>query len=118
MVTGDAAQAVIRLSGSLFAVGVRLAFPIVALLFMAEVALALLGRVNSELHISSHSFPLKILITLLMLGLRAGSLRTGTFTAHTPTRCLERSGFNPAVICHGRQQQDRKADTAAHSQSA
>lgn len=68
VVTGDAAQAVIRLSGSLFAVGVRLAFPIVALLFMAEVALALLGRVNSQLHISSHSFPLKILITLLMLG--------------------------------------------------
>jgi flagellar biosynthesis protein FliR len=35
---------------------------------MAEVALALLGRVNSQLHISSHSFPLKILITLLVLG--------------------------------------------------
>lgn len=68
ILTGDAVQAVIRLSSSLFAVGVRLAFPIVALLFMAEVALALLGRVNSQLHISSHSFPLKILITLMMLG--------------------------------------------------
>ena len=68
VVTEDAAQAIIRLSASLFAAGVRLAFPIVALLFMAEVALALLGRVNSHLHISSQSFPLKILLTLMVLG--------------------------------------------------
>lgn len=67
-VTGDMAVTVVRVGSSLFAVGVRLAFPIVALLFMAEIALALIGRVNSQLHMSAHSFPMKIMIALLMLG--------------------------------------------------
>ncbi|MBV8572357.1 MAG: flagellar biosynthetic protein FliR [Acidobacteriaceae bacterium] len=66
-ITGDIAGAIIQLSGSLFAVGVRLALPVVALLFMTELALALLGRVNSQLHASSHSFPIKIMVTLVML---------------------------------------------------
>jgi flagellar biosynthesis protein FliR len=68
VVTGDMAETVVRVSSSLFSVGVRLAFPIAALLLMTEIALALLGRVNTQLHMSSQSFPIKIMVTLLMLG--------------------------------------------------
>jgi flagellar biosynthesis protein FliR len=51
----------IRLGASLFAVGVRLALPVVALLVMVDVALALMGRLNQQLHLLSLAFPAKML---------------------------------------------------------
>jgi flagellar biosynthetic protein FliR len=57
----------IRLGGSLFAVGVRLALPVVALLVMVDVALALMGRLNQQLHLLSLAFPAKMLVALLVL---------------------------------------------------
>jgi len=63
-----AAQLAIRLGASLFAVGVRLALPIVALLVMVDVALALMGRLNQQLQLISLAFPAKMLTTLLVLG--------------------------------------------------
>jgi flagellar biosynthetic protein FliR len=62
-----AAQAVIRLGASLFAVGVRLALPVVALLVMVDVALALLGRLNQHLQLLHLAFPAKMLTALLVL---------------------------------------------------
>jgi flagellar biosynthesis protein FliR len=38
------------------------------LLLMTDLALALLGRISSQLHLSSHAFPAKMLLTLLTLG--------------------------------------------------
>jgi flagellar biosynthetic protein FliR len=61
------AQSLIQLGTSLFSVGLRLAFPVVALLVMMDVALALLGRVNAQLQLLSLAFPAKMLITLLVL---------------------------------------------------
>lgn len=61
------AQTVVRLGGTLFSVGLRLAFPVIGLLLMAEIALALVGRINSQLHLSMHAFPMKIMISLLVL---------------------------------------------------
>jgi flagellar biosynthetic protein FliR len=61
------AEALIRLGSSLFSTGVRLALPVVALLVMVDVALALMGRLNSQLQLLSLAFPAKMLTALLVL---------------------------------------------------
>ena len=61
------AEPLIRLGSSLFSVGVRLALPVVGLLVMVDVALALLGRLNSQLQLLSLAFPIKMLLSLLVL---------------------------------------------------
>jgi flagellar biosynthetic protein FliR len=61
------ADALIRLGSKLFSTGVRLALPVVALLVMVDVALALMGRLNSQLQLLSLAFPAKMLTALLVL---------------------------------------------------
>ena len=61
------ADSLIRLGSSLFSTGVRLALPVVALLVLVDVALALLGRLNSQLQLLSLAFPAKMLTALLVL---------------------------------------------------
>ena len=61
------AEAIIRLGSSLFAFGLRLALPVIALLLMVDIALALLGRLNQQLQLLSLAFPLKMLTALLVL---------------------------------------------------
>jgi flagellar biosynthetic protein FliR len=61
------ALTVIRLGASLFAVGMRLALPVVALLVMVDVALALTGRLNQQLQLIHLAFPAKMLTALLVL---------------------------------------------------
>jgi flagellar biosynthetic protein FliR len=63
----SAAESLIRLGAVLFSTGVRLALPVVALLVMVDVALALLGRLNSQLQLLSLAFPAKMLTALLVL---------------------------------------------------
>jgi len=62
-----AAEMMIRLGAGLFSVALRLALPVVALLMMVDVALALLGRLNSQLQLLSLAFPAKMLTALLVL---------------------------------------------------
>lgn len=62
-----AAPALIGLGAKLFSVGLRLAFPVVALLVMVDVALALLGRVNAQLQLLLLAFPVKMALTLVVL---------------------------------------------------
>ena len=62
-----AGLALIRLGSVMFSVGVRLALPVVALLVMVDVALALLGRINSQLQLLSLAFPAKMLTGLMVL---------------------------------------------------
>jgi len=64
----DTAGQLIRLTGIVLSVGVRLALPVVALLMMVDVALALLGRLNAQLQLLTLAFPLKMLVGLMMLG--------------------------------------------------
>lgn len=61
------AQIVVEMMGSLLSIGIRLALPVVAVLVMIDVALALLGRLNSQLHMMSLAFPIKMLAALLVL---------------------------------------------------
>jgi flagellar biosynthetic protein FliR len=80
----SAAGAVARLGGTLFAFGVRLAMPVVALLLLVDVALALLGRLNQQLQLLSLAFPLKMLVALLVLGWTAAAFPRvlGELSAH------------------------------------
>ena len=64
---GPAVEAVVRLGGGLFATGVRLALPVLALLALVDVALALIGRLNAQLQLLTLAFPLKMLVAVLML---------------------------------------------------
>lgn len=66
-VTEDLAKTVIQLSANVFSVGLRVALPVVGLILMTEIALALLGRINSQLHMGMQAFPAKMLLTLLSL---------------------------------------------------
>ena len=63
----------VECAGTLFGVGLRLALPILALLLIADLTLALLGRINNQLQLLTLAFPLKMLITLLMMALLMGT---------------------------------------------
>jgi flagellar biosynthetic protein FliR len=62
------AEALLRLGGDMLALAVRLALPCLALLILADVALALVGRLNAQLQLLTLAFPLKMMGTLLLLG--------------------------------------------------
>jgi len=58
---------VLRLGGGIFAVGLRMAMPVMALLLLLDVALALLGRIQQQLQLLSLAFPVKMLAALALL---------------------------------------------------
>jgi flagellar biosynthetic protein FliR len=61
------AEAIIRFGSSVFATGLRLALPVIALLLLVDVCFALLGRLNSQLQLLSVAFPAKMLAALALL---------------------------------------------------
>ncbi|HEX4167523.1 MAG TPA: flagellar biosynthetic protein FliR [Bryobacteraceae bacterium] len=65
--TQNLAKEVIHVGAGIFSFGLRLALPIIGLLLMTEVTLALLGRINAQLHVGQHAFPVKMMVTLLVL---------------------------------------------------
>jgi flagellar biosynthesis protein FliR len=72
--TAVTANSVIRLSSTIFTTGLKLALPMIALMVMVDLALALLGRINSHLQLLSLAFPAKMLASLAMLSAIAGLL--------------------------------------------
>jgi flagellar biosynthetic protein FliR len=66
------ADSVIHLSSTIFSTGLRMALPVIALLVMVDLALALLGRINSQLQLLSLAFPAKMLAGLALLTAIAG----------------------------------------------
>lgn len=58
---------IVRLSGGMFSIGLRLAMPVIALLLLIDMALALLGRIQQQLQLLSLAFPVKMLATLALL---------------------------------------------------
>lgn len=71
LITNATADTLIRLGSTIFSVGVRLAFPVVALMVMVDVALALLGRINAQLQLGSLTFPAKMLAGLAIIAAMA-----------------------------------------------
>jgi flagellar biosynthesis protein FliR len=63
--------ALIRAGTGIFVTGLRLAMPVLALLLLVDIAIAVLGRIQAQLHLLPLSFSIKLLAGLLML---AGSL--------------------------------------------
>jgi flagellar biosynthesis protein FliR len=62
---------IVRLGGGMFALGLRLAMPVIALLLMLDLALALLGRMQQQLHLLSLAFPVKMLAATAVLAMLA-----------------------------------------------
>jgi flagellar biosynthetic protein FliR len=66
--------------GRFFVAALEIAAPVMAVLFLAELALGLVGRAVPTLNVFSMSFPLKILLTLSLAGM-AMTLLPGAVTA-------------------------------------
>ncbi|MBI3679856.1 MAG: flagellar biosynthetic protein FliR [Acidobacteria bacterium] len=66
-------EGLIGFGSAMWTTALRLALPVVALLLMLDVALALVSRVNAQLQLLALAFPAKMLATLAMLALLAGS---------------------------------------------
>jgi flagellar biosynthetic protein FliR len=65
--------------GRFFVAALEIAAPVLAVLFLAELALGLIGRAVPSLNVFAMSFPIKILLTLAVAGL-ALSLLPGAVT--------------------------------------
>ncbi len=59
--------AMIKLAGALFAFGARFAAPVIAVVLIANVALAVLGRAAPQLNVLTVSFPVQITLGLFTL---------------------------------------------------
>jgi flagellar biosynthetic protein FliR len=66
------AEAMIRFSANIFSAGLRLGAPIVALLLLADAALAVLGRVQMQIHLIGLTMPVKLGVAMLMMAATLG----------------------------------------------
>jgi flagellar biosynthesis protein FliR len=58
----------IQAGASIFSTGFRLVLPLLSLLLMVEISLALLARLNAQLHILMLALPVKMLLALTLFG--------------------------------------------------
>ena len=85
-----AAQPILGLGAGMFSIAVRLALPVVALLLLVDLSLALLGRINAQLQLLLLAFPVKMLLSMALLGAIAVVMPVLYRTAAEPTfRVLE-----------------------------
>jgi flagellar biosynthetic protein FliR len=68
VLTRGAAEQIITLGSTMISTGFRLALPMIAILVMVDISLALLGRVNAQLHLITLAFPMKMMIGMALLG--------------------------------------------------
>jgi flagellar biosynthetic protein FliR len=66
--TRGAVESILLAGSTMFSTGVRLALPILAVMIMVDISLALLGRVNAQLHLLTIAFPVKMVVGLALLG--------------------------------------------------
>jgi flagellar biosynthetic protein FliR len=66
-ITAVSLDGVLKLASGMFAIGLRLAMPVIALLMLIDLALALLGRMQQQLQLLSLAFPVKMLAALGLL---------------------------------------------------
>lgn len=67
VLSADTAKLMINTLSQMFTLGLRLALPVVALLVLVDVALALMGRINSHLQMLTLAFPAKMMAALALL---------------------------------------------------
>ena len=61
------AEAMVRFAASIFSSGLRLAAPVVALLLLADGSLAVLGRIQTQIHLVSLTMPIKLAASMLLV---------------------------------------------------
>jgi flagellar biosynthetic protein FliR len=87
-----AVEPILHAGSTMFSTGVRLALPVLAVMIMVDISLALLGRINAQLHLLSIAFPVKMFIGLSLLGwisvLMPALLRGTTAIGFTAMRTL------------------------------
>jgi flagellar biosynthetic protein FliR len=92
LLSRGAAQSLIGAGSVIFSTGLRLALPVIAVMIMADISLALLGRVNSQLHLLALAFPVKMIAGLCILGwlatLMPALMRGGLGVGFTAMRAL------------------------------
>jgi flagellar biosynthetic protein FliR len=86
---------VIHLGAGMFSLGLRVALPVIALLLLIDVALALLGRMQQQLHLLSLAFPIKMMAALGILTALAPVLPKlfSESAAHTVSALWRLAGF-------------------------
>jgi flagellar biosynthetic protein FliR len=97
VLTGGLGIVMMKLAGGMFAAGVRLALPVIALLGMVDVALALLGRINAQLQLLTLAMPVKLLASLALFAMLA-ALFQRVFVSYA----VEALGTLARVLAHGR----------------
>ncbi|MDR2075841.1 MAG: flagellar biosynthetic protein FliR [Desulfovibrio sp.] len=68
-VGGNLTGSVLELSAAMFSVAVQIAGPILAALFLVELALALMGRAAPQMNLLTLGFPLKIAVGFFFIGM-------------------------------------------------
>ncbi len=61
------AEALMMLGSGVFSTGIRLVLPVMTLLFLIDLSVGLLGRLNSQLQLIALAFPAKMLAALAAL---------------------------------------------------
>ncbi len=72
----EMAVELIRWSGAMLVLALRIALPLIALLTLIDVALALVGRLQPQLQLLGLAFPLKMLTSIAVMIVLAGSFGT------------------------------------------
>ena len=60
-------EGLVMLGSAVFSTGIRLALPLMTLLFLIDLSVGLLGRLNSQLQLIALAFPMKIAVALAAL---------------------------------------------------
>lgn len=66
-ISRSGAEALVMLGSGTFATGLRLVLPVMTLLFLIDLSIGLLGRLNSQLQLVALAFPLKMIAALAAL---------------------------------------------------
>jgi flagellar biosynthetic protein FliR len=67
VLSGTAAEAIVRLGSGIFSTGLQLALPVLALMLLLDIAFGVLGRLHSQLQLMSFSFGVKMLVGMAFL---------------------------------------------------
>lgn len=66
--TADLGDQIVALAGDMFVMAVRIAAPVMAALFLVDLALALISRAAPQMHVLVLGFPIKISVGFFFLG--------------------------------------------------
>jgi flagellar biosynthetic protein FliR len=87
-----AVESILLAGSTMFSTGLRLALPVLAVMIMVDISLALLGRVNAQLHLLTIAFPVKMVVGLALFGwiavLLPALLRGGSATGFAAIKSL------------------------------